>query len=124
MHELSICQQIVKQASAIAVQNQALGIASISLKIGPLSGVEGALLMNAFPFVAAKTLAENAKLVIEPQPVVIQCKQCGSKTTTTPSNLVCKWCGDFGAKLLRGDEMLLSSVELISANHLVEKKSV
>ena len=101
------------QVNEIAFQNQATAIESVTLRIGPLSGVEAALLKQAFPFVAAQTIAENAELIIEELPVVILCNQCGSKSNTVPNKLVCSQCGDYHTQLLSGDEMLLASVELI-----------
>ena len=103
------------QLNDIALQNNATTIESITLKIGPLSGVESCLLKQAFPFAAAETIAENAKLIIEELPVVVQCDQCGAKTSTTTSKLICKQCGDYHTQLISGDEMLLASVELIRA---------
>ena len=112
MHELSICQEIIIQVNEIAFQNQASAIESITLRIGPLSGVEAPLLKQAFPFAAAQTVAENAELIIEELPVVIQCKQCGSKSNVVPNKLICSQCGDYHTQLISGDEMLLASVEL------------
>ena len=116
MHELSICQGIMSQVNEIAFQNQASAIESITLRIGPLSGVEAPLLKQAFPFVAAQTIAENAELIIEELPVVILCKQCGSKSKTVPNKLICSQCGDYHTQLISGDEMLLASVELTREN--------
>ena len=112
MHELSICKQIMLQVNNIALENKASTVESITLKIGPLSGIEASLLKQAFPFVAVQTIAENAELIIEEQPVVILCNQCNSKTNTTPNNLICRQCGDYDTRLISGDEMLLESVEL------------
>jgi len=112
MHELSICQGIMSQVNEIAFQNQAIAIESITLRIGPLSGVEAPLLKQAFPFVAAQTIAENAELIIEELPVVILCKQCGSRSNVVPNKLICSQCGDYRTQLISGDEMLLASVEL------------
>ena len=123
MHELSICQQMMIQVNEIALQNQASAIESITLKIGPLSGVESSLLKQAFPFAAAQTIAENAELIIEELPVVIQCNQCGSKTNTMPNKLVCSQCGDYHTQLLSGDEMLLANVEITRDEKIRETSS-
>ncbi len=101
------------QVNEIAFQNQASTIESITLRIGPLSGVESQLLKQAFPFVAAQTIAEDAELIIEELPVVIVCKQCGSRSNVVPNKLICSQCGDYHTQLISGDEMLLASVELI-----------
>ena len=112
MHELSICQQIMSQVTEIAMQNQAEAVESITLQVGPLSGVEGMLLKQAFPFAAAQSLAENAELIIEQLPIVIRCQQCGAESEASANKLVCGQCGDYHTELLSGDEMILASVEL------------
>jgi len=124
MHEFSICRQIIIQVNDIALQNQASTIENITLKIGPLSGIEAPLLKQAFPFAASKTIAENAELIIEIQPVVVQCKQCDSKSYSVPNKLVCSQCGCFQTKLLSGDEMLLASVDLIKTDPFINEPSV
>lgn len=112
MHELSVCQQIMTQVNEIAFQNQASVVDSITLQIGPLSGVEAHLLKQAFPFAAAQSVAENAELIIEQLPVVIRCQKCGAESQATVNKLICGQCGDYHTELLSGDEMLLASVEL------------
>ena len=106
----------MSQVNEIAFQNQASAVESITLRIGPLSGVEAPLLKQAFPFVAAQTIAENAELIIEELPVVILCKQCGSRSNVVPNKLICSQCGDYHTQLISGDEMLLASVELTREN--------
>jgi len=124
MHELSICRQIISQVKQIVQQQKASAVESITLNIGPLSGVEASLLKQVFPFAAAQTIAENSELIIEECPVVIQCNQCGTKTSTSPNKLVCSQCGDYHTQLISGDEMLLASVELIKKNPLLEANYV
>ena len=116
MHELSVCQEIITQVNEIAFQNQASVIESITLQVGPLSGVEAPLLKQAFPLAAAQTIAENADLIIEELPVIVKCKLCGSHSTVVPNKLLCSQCGDYHTQLVSGDEMLLASVELTREN--------
>lgn len=116
MHELSICQEIILQVNDIAFQNQASSIESITLQVGPLSGVEAPLLKQAFSFAAAQTVAENAELIIEELPVVVECKQCGAHSNVVANKLICGQCGDYHTQLISGDEMLLASVELTREN--------
>ena len=112
MHELAICQEIIIQVNDIATENHASSIESITLQVGPLSGVEAPLLKQAFPFAAAQTVAEHAVLIIEELPVIVECKQCGSHSTVAANKLICAQCGDYHTRLVSGDEMLLASVEL------------
>ena len=118
MHELAVCQEIMSQVNDIAIQNQASAIESITIQVGPLSGVEAPLLKQAFPFAAVQTIAENAALIIEELPVIVECKQCGAQSTVVANRLLCGQCGDYHTKLVSGDEMLLASVELTRENKI------
>ncbi|HAN56606.1 MAG TPA: hydrogenase nickel incorporation protein HypA [Betaproteobacteria bacterium] len=114
MHELSVCQALVNQVVEIAQQNSAHTVQLITLYIGPLAGVEPALLVSAFPLAAAGTVAASAQLVIEPQPLRVHCQTCGADTEATPNRLLCGICGDYHTQLISGDELMLANLELIT----------
>lgn len=112
MHELSVCRAMLGQVSAIAAQQRAAAVAKITLRIGPLSGVEPRLVRDAFPIARRGTVAERAELVIEQPPVRVYCLRCGAKSDCTPNRLLCSACGDARTQLLSGDELLLVNMEL------------
>jgi hydrogenase nickel incorporation protein HypA/HybF len=112
MHELSICQALLDQVERIAVEHGASAVERILLRVGPLSGVEGALLRHAYPLAAAGTIAESADLVIEAAPVRVACGDCGAETDATPNRLLCGDCGSYKTRLVSGDELLLANLEL------------
>lgn len=112
MHELSICQSITRQAEAIAEQHNACAITSIKVQIGPLSGVEATLLQDAFSIAAAGTIADKAMLLIETAPIRVHCNTCHAETEAQANRLLCGACGDFHTRLVSGDEMMLTQVEL------------
>ena len=112
MHELSVCLALMKQVERIADEHGARRVERIVLRIGPLSGVEPALLRHAYPLAATGTVAEDAELEIETGPVVVQCTQCGGESEVPPNRLLCGHCGDFRTRLIRGEEMLLQSMDL------------
>lgn len=112
MHELSVCVALLEQVQRIAREHDAVRVELITLKIGPLSGIEIPLLEHAYPLAAVGTVAEHAKLVIESVPVWVKCTECGAESEVLPNRLVCGVCGDFRTRLLSGDEMLLGRVEL------------
>ncbi len=113
MHELSVCQAMLQQVEAIAAQRQAHGVTSITIRIGPLSGVEPELLQHAFPVARAGTVAAEARLIVERLPIRVHCEQCDAETDATPNRLLCGACGDWHTRLVSGDELLLASVELL-----------
>lgn len=112
MHELAVCQGLMRQVEQIAQREHAERVTRILLSIGPLSGVEPQLLADAFPIAAAGSVAAAAELVIEQLPVRVRCLSCGAESTATANRLLCGACGDYRTQLLSGDELLLSSLEL------------
>ena len=69
----------------------------------------------------AGTLAAESTLVIELAPLKVRCESCGAETEAEPSWLVCAACGSCHTQLVSGDEMMLMSVELVTAegtNHV------
>jgi hydrogenase nickel incorporation protein HypA/HybF len=112
MHELSVCLSLLDQVERIAREHGAERVERILLRIGPLSGVEGPLLANAYPLAAAGTIAEHAVLDIEAAQVRVRCNDCGAETDAQPNRLLCADCGSYRTRLIAGDEMLLANLEL------------
>ena len=120
MHELAVCQQLLLQVDQIAKEQNANMVESITLRIGPLSGVEAHLLTQAFPLAAAGSIAEDAELIIESLPIRVHCQTCGAETDARPNKLVCGTCGDYHTQLISGDEMLLASLSLMKEDEETE----
>ena len=114
MHELSVCQAMVRQVETIARTHQARGVRRVFLRVGPLSGVEPQLLARAFPLASAGTVVQQAELCIDTQPLRVHCDTCGEDSPALPNRLVCGVCGDWHTHLISGDELQLTSVELIT----------
>jgi hydrogenase nickel incorporation protein HypA/HybF len=116
MHELSVCLALMNQVNRIANEHDADRVEKIVLKIGPLSGIEAALLENAFPLASAGTVAEGAELVIDHSPVTVECTICGAVSEVAPNRLLCGACGDFRTRVVSGEDMTLVSLELATSN--------
>ncbi len=122
MHELSICQAALQEVLAVASSKNMKHVGRITLRIGPLSGIEPGLLRIAFPLVAAGTRCEGATIEIEETPVRVRCKVCCSTSDALPNRLLCATCGAWQVVLVSGDEMLLAGIELVDAPFLEEKE--
>ena len=109
---MSICQGLIDQVERIAAEKGAGRVDSITLSIGPLSGVEPLLLSRAYEIARAETVAKNAVLEIETGPVVVECRSCGASGEAEVNRLLCPSCGDWQVNLVQGDEMLLLRLEL------------
>ncbi len=100
------------QVESVARDNDAARITSITLGLGPLSGVEAQLLEDAFPIASAGSIAADAALVIQLIPLRVACAECGAETEAKPNKLICAACGNWQTRLISGDALLLMSVEL------------
>jgi hydrogenase nickel incorporation protein HypA/HybF len=112
MHELAVCQSILAQAVTIATAHGAGRVTRITLRIGPLAGVEPGLVSAAFPLAAAGTCCEAATLCIETVAVSVECRLCGAASDVRPNRLLCGGCGTWRVNLLTGDEMRIDSLEI------------
>lgn len=115
MHELSLCRALVEQVSRLAIQHRARGISRIRLAVGPLAGVEIALLRAAFPHGCRDTFAAGAVLEIEQTALRARCEACNAISDVDLNQLRCRECGDWRTQLVSGDELLLQDVEFIMA---------
>ncbi len=118
MHELSLCQSLLDQVTALACQHQAERVAEIWVQCGPLAGVEPDLLQHAYSIARAGTVAEHAELHLESVPVIIHCPACHNESTTAPNHLTCPHCGHWQTRVIQGDALLLLRVELYINNHV------
>ncbi len=113
MHELAICQSLIAEVTCGAGAHGAQRVGRIELAIGPLSGVEPALIADAFTIASAGTPAQGARLAIEVAPVVVFCPTCDAESEATPNRLLCGRCGGWQVRLHSGDALLLKRVELV-----------
>lgn len=114
MHELAICEAVLGQVLDHAAPRGPGRVGRITLRIGPLAGVEPQLLRAAFPLVAAGTRCEGAALIIEDVAVAVHCAPCGLTSPALPNRLLCAGCGGWRVSLVAGDEMLLARFELLA----------
>lgn len=112
MHELSVCQGMLSQMDAIAAEHGAQAITAVTVQVGPLSGVEPELLVQAFAIASAGGIADGAQLRVDSLPIRVHCETCGADTEASANRLLCGECGDWHTRLTSGDELLLASVEL------------
>ncbi len=112
VHELAICQALLEQVTQVAADNRAEAVGRIRVRNGPLSGVDAHSLEQAFAVACLGTVAEQAELMIEPEPIRVRCTVCGQESAAVANVLLCAKCGDWRTQVISGDALLLVSVEL------------
>lgn len=113
MHELSLADALVKQVEAFLDKGKKTGeIISITILMGKLAGVEKEPFEFAFSVVAEGTRLENAKLIIEESPAIVECSDCHKKTALEIPFAKCDNCGSRNVKYVSGKEFLIKSLEI------------
>ncbi len=107
MHELSICQRIVKLIEAQVGERTVVGI---TLQIGGFAGVEISSLEYLFPFAAKNTVVQDAILTINHVTSKARCNDCQHVFSPQRRYDACPECEAYGFELLAGDELNLISV--------------
>ena len=107
---------MIDEVQRVARAQQAERVAGVHVRCGALAGVEPELLHRAYEVARAGTLAEGATLTIEESPVRIHCPRCGNEGAVSVQRLACPACGEWRTEVVAGEELLLMSVELITAD--------
>ncbi len=123
MHELSICQALLAQVREIAQTHDAQHVKQITVAVGPLSGVEPALLAVAFQWARVGSCAADAELKFEQAPARVRCAECGIESECAPNRLLCGACGGFRTQVVSGDELFLVRVELLPSREECRPRS-
>lgn len=109
VHELAITQSIVDAVSTHA------GDASVSVvrvRVGKLSGVFPHAMQFAFEVTTVGTTLQGAELVIDEQPGVGHCRDCGSDISLPDLILLCP-CGSADVEVISGRDLAIESIEVM-----------
>ncbi len=112
MHELTICNAIARTAARHA---EGRSVAQVTVQIGHLRQVVPDALQFSWEIVSSTTTTElkDAELVIEQVPALVECRDCGERTTLDMPTMACGSCGGFDVTLLSGEELLVVSIDLV-----------
>lgn len=109
MHELSIAQSVVEAVTERVGDRR---VRTIRLQVGKLSGVVPDALRFSFDLVTDGTSAQGASLEIEEPEGRAHCHTCEADIVLPDLLLLCP-CGSADVKLVGGQELLISSVEVV-----------
>lgn len=112
MHELSLMEEVRRQALAAAAAEGAGRIEAITLRVGELAGVESEALRFAFPVVMQGTIAEGAQLELENEAAICVCEPCGRSFHANEGCCDCPRCGTISRRLLSGTALRLVALQV------------
>lgn len=112
MHELSVCLALLDEVGRVASVAAATSVQSVTVRIGPLSGIEAGPLRRAFEVARSGGVAHGAELIVDVARVRIRCGECATESEAAPNRLLCPTCGSYRTRVIEGDELVLSAVEM------------
>ncbi|MCL6503121.1 MAG: hydrogenase maturation nickel metallochaperone HypA [Pirellulales bacterium] len=115
MHEVSLARALVQQVRAIAAQHPGCHVTEVRVSVGPLSGVEPALLASAAQRLFAEHGHPQARLVVQWVELLARCRCCGQQFEVPDLVLRCPGCGAGQVQVMRGDALRLETVQLAEA---------
>lgn len=114
MHEISLVQGLLAQLTNLANENHKTKIRSVTMQIGPLSGVVTDSFRFGFDVLSEKdSLTKGAYLIIQTAPVRYKCTKCGFSIVTEETKPdKCIKCDEIFLLAQGGDDLILEQVEM------------
>lgn len=112
MHEVSIMTEAVRMAAETARTSGAARVTRLRLRVGALSSAVPEAMRFAWDMVSRGTLAEGARLEIEPVPAAGWCATCRAEFACEDFVNECPTCHNVSGELRRGRELEIAAVEL------------
>lgn len=110
MHELSLCHSI------FTIVDRARGpreVATVHLQVGQLRQVVPQTLSYCWRLVTDDTPLQDSRLEVDHIPVELRCSECCATTPALHSLvLTCGACGSGEVAVIRGEELMVTSMEL------------
>ncbi len=113
MHELSLCEDLLKLLQERADTDNFNKVINIRLEVGILSCIEPEALQLAFHAVVKNSVAESATLEIEKVNGQGWCDRCAMNTAITQRFDPCPICGYSPLEIRQGDKMRIKYIEVI-----------
>jgi hydrogenase nickel incorporation protein HypA/HybF len=121
LHELSIAQSMIElaaeQLARIGVDSSNLRVKMLSVRVGVMSGVVPEALKSAFDVAVIGTPLADSTLEVQTVGLAIWCEQCrAERELPNIGTLRCPVCQARTPKVVRGEELELTSMEVVNAH--------
>ena len=111
MHELGICDAILKTVDGIAKDEQLSAVYKVTLEVGMLSGVVPHFLTDCWQAVIDGTPYQNTALEIETINGLARCEDCGAEFSANLERLYCPKCAGTRLTPLTGTDLMIKEIE-------------
>ena len=111
MHELGICDALLKMVDGVVKDEKLEGVTKITVEVGMLSGVMPAFLSDCWVAVSDGTAYADTEFVVESIPGTAECLDCGAVFEADLEKLVCPECSGHKLNPLTGRELTIKEIE-------------
>ncbi len=120
MHELSLCQAI-----AATVSDHAAGrrVTRVRLQVGHFRQVVPETLQFCWEGRSRDTNLAHCRLEIVDVPAIVDCRDCAAKSQLDEPILRCGSCASRNVELVSGEEFLIESIDVDTADERVNTTS-
>ena len=117
MHELGVVFHIIKDLEDVAAENRLSHIDRVVLRLGEVSTVIPYYLKDCWEWASDRNdLIKDCALDIETIPARTRCGGCGALYETATYGRICPECGSSDTWLEQGNEFIIESVEVVTAD--------
>lgn len=116
MHEYGLVQALLERVEREASARNASAVHRLTVRIGPLAGVDRDLFASAYDLCRPGTPCREAELVLMSEAVEWRCDVC-QVPIDAGAELVCPMCR-WPARLVGGDAIVLERIELEVPGHV------
>ena len=111
MHELGICDAILKTVDGIAKEEELVSVHKVTLEVGMLSGVVPSFLMDCWQAVIDGTPYQDTALAVETINGIARCEDCGHEFSADLERLYCPKCMSRRLTPLTGTDLTIKEIE-------------
>lgn len=111
MHELGICDALLKMVRQTVEEESLEGVNSVTVEVGTLSGVIPRFLSDCWIAVLDGTELEGVPLKVDTVEGEAQCLDCGRVFTADLEKLVCPACGGNKLTPVSGYDLTLKEID-------------
>lgn len=113
MHELTLCQNMLKVIEEQAATQRFRRVKTVWLEVGTLAGVEMAALRFGFDVVMKGSVAEGARLEIIELQALGWCECCKKSVVLTRRFDGCPDCATVPLPVTTGDGLMIKELEVV-----------
>ena len=110
MHELGICDALLKMLRSVAEEEKLKNVQSITVEVGTLSGVVPHFLTDCWQAVIDGTEFEGTDMLVETVEGRAQCMECGEELVADLERLKCPNCGGNKLTPISGTDLTLKEI--------------